>query len=90
LLAFAPGFFYLTLQFYDEFAYFGLIHWLDQTEGFIENASLVFGPIWKASDGTQFSIIKGRARRSHTCRHSFVDRQSHGGNARQLKCSRYE
>jgi hypothetical protein len=56
-LAFAAGFFNLTFQSDDQFAYAGLIHWFDQTQGLIQNSSLVFRPVGQSGNRAKLAIV---------------------------------
>jgi hypothetical protein len=51
-LSFAACFFYLAFQLNHQFAYSRLVHWLDQTERFIEHTSLMLRPVRKSDNGS--------------------------------------
>ena len=67
-----------------------LVHWLDQTQRLIENAPLMFRPIRTTRDAAEFASIKRSARRTDGFNDVAINGEHHRGNARELKCARYE
>ena len=83
-LTFAARFFDLSFQFHHQVANARLVYRLDQSQCFVENASLMFGPVWLAGNTAQFAVVKRHPWRSHHFSDVFQNRKRHRRNTREL------
>src|ERR1700754_3074286 len=72
----------------DEVAYARLVYWLDETQGFVEDAALVLGPGGLARDAAEFARIVCGARRARLLDDFAVNGEHHRRDARRLNRAR--
>src|SRR5438046_10580313 len=74
----------------DEVADARLVNRLDEAQGLVQHAALVFGPVGLAGDAAELAWVVGRARGPGALDRLAFDGEHHRGDARRLDGARDE